>query len=71
MEEEFGDLIFSLINYARFVKIDPEVSLKKTNKKFIDRFQHMERSAKSKKIAIQSLSLTDLDVLWQKAKKNI
>ena len=71
MEEEFGDLIFSLINYARFVKIDPEVSLKKTNKKFIDRFQHMEKSAKTKKISIQSLSLIDLDVLWQKAKKNI
>ena len=71
MEEEFGDLIFSLINYARFVKIDPELSLKKTNKKFIDRFQHMEKSAKTKKISIQSLSLIDLDVLWQKAKKNI
>ena len=71
MEEEFGDLIFSLINYARFVKIDPEVSLKKTNKKFIDRFQHMEKSAKTKKISIQSLSLIDLDILWQKAKKNI
>lgn len=71
MEEEFGDLIFSLINYARFVKIDPELSLKKTNKKFIDRFQHMEKSAKTKKISIQSLSLIDLDILWQKAKKNI
>ena len=71
MEEEFGDLIFSLINYARFVKIDPELSLKKTNKKFIDRFQHMEKSAKIKKISIQSLSLIDLDILWQKAKKNI
>ena len=63
MEEEFGDLIFSLINYARFVKIDPELSLKKTNKKFIDRFQHMEKSAKTKKISIQSLSLIDLDIL--------
>ena len=71
MEEEFGDLIFSLINYARFVKIDPELSLKKTNKKFIDRFQHMEKSAKIKNISIQSLSLIDLDILWQKAKKNI
>lgn len=71
MEEEFGDLIFSLINYARFVKIDPELSLKKTNKKFIDRFQHMEKSAKTKKTSIQSLSLIDLDILWQKAKKNI
>ena len=69
MEDEFGDLIFSLINYARFIKIDPELSLKKTNKKFIDRFQHMEKSAKLKNISIESLSLSDLKKLWKKAKK--
>jgi len=71
IEEEFGDLIFSLINYARFIKIDPDMALKKTNKKFINRFNHMEKSAKSKKNSIQSLSLNDLNSLWKKAKKNI
>jgi len=71
IEEEFGDLIFSLINYARFIKIDPDMALKKTNKKFVDRFKYMEKSAKSENITIQSLGLDDLNSLWEKAKKNI
>ncbi len=71
IEEEFGDLIFSLINYARFINIDPDMALKKTNKKFVDRFKKMEKSAKSEKTSIESLSLDDLNNLWEKAKKNI
>jgi XTP/dITP diphosphohydrolase len=71
MEEEFGDLIFSLINYARFVKIDPDMALKKTNKKFIERFQYMEKTVKSENNLIQSLNLEELIILWGEAKKNI
>ena len=71
MEEEFGDLIFSLINYARFVEIDPDMALKKTNKKFIERFQYMEKTVKSENNLIQSLNLDELIILWDEAKKNI
>ena len=71
MEEEFGDLIFSLINYARFLKIDTDMALKKTNKKFIDRFQNMENTLKSENTSIQSKDLDELIVLWEESKKII
>lgn len=70
IEEEFGDVLFSLINYARFLKIDPEASLEKTNKKFIHRFNKMEEYINENKLNMAEMSLTDLDKLWNLAKKN-
>lgn len=68
MEEEFGDLIFSLINYARFVGISPENALERTNKKFIKRFQYLEtQSAKDGK-QMGEMSLEEMDEYWNKAK---
>lgn len=68
MEEEFGDLIFSLINYARFVGISPENALERTNKKFIKRFQYLEtQSAKDGK-QMGEMSLDEMDEYWNKAK---
>ena len=68
MEEEFGDILFSLINYARFIKINPDQALEKTNTKFIQRFQMMEELALVDKLDIASLSLDSLNMLWEKAK---
>jgi len=68
MEEEFGDVLFSLINYARFKNINPENALSKTNKKFIDRFQLMEQFIQEEKQEIESMSLAEMDVYWEKAK---
>lgn len=68
-QEEFGDLLFSLINYARFVGINPEEALERTNKKFIKRFQYLEsESAKAGK-NIGDMTLAEMDVYWEKAKK--
>ena len=69
MEEEFGDVLFSLVNYARFVNINPENALAKTNKKFIDRFQLMEKMIIDEAQSIQDMNLTEMDVYWEKAKK--
>lgn len=68
-EKEFGDLLFSLINYARFIDINPENALEKTNKKFIKRFQYLEEKAKEKGKALKDMSLTEMDVFWEEAKK--
>ena len=68
MEEEFGDVLFSLVNYARFVNINPENALAKTNKKFIDRFQLMEKMIIDEEQSIQDMNLTEMDVYWEKAK---
>ena len=69
VEEEFGDLLFSLINYARFLKIDPETALEKTNKKFIQRFKFIEENATKE---LSEMSLVEMDELWKKAKnKNL
>ncbi len=67
-EEEFGDLLFSLVNYARFVKINPELSLRKTTDKFIKRFKHIEQKLKEQGKDIQTASLAEMDVLWNEAK---
>lgn len=69
MEEEFGDLMFSLINYARFLKIDAESALEKTNKKFIRRFQQMELQATNNGKDLHSMSLAEMDEIWNKIKK--
>ena len=66
--EEFGDLIFSLINYARFVNVNPQDALEKTNKKFIQRFQYMEKQIKAKGQELSNLTLKEMDMYWNEAK---
>lgn len=68
-EAEFGDLLFSLINYARFIDINPEDALEKTNKKFIKRFQYLESKAIEKGKLLQDMSLAEMDVFWNEAKR--
>ncbi|EOR94806.1 Nucleoside triphosphate pyrophosphohydrolase MazG [Arcticibacter svalbardensis MN12-7] len=67
-EGEFGDLLFSLINYARFIKINPENALEKTNRKFIKRFQYLELKATEKGKALQDMTLAEMDIFWNEAK---
>ncbi len=69
IEEEFGDLIFSLINYARFLQIDAENALERTNKKFIKRFTDMETIALSKGQDLSTMSLQEMDAIWDEIKK--
>jgi XTP/dITP diphosphohydrolase len=68
IEAEFGDLLFSLVNYARFLKIDPELALERTNRKFIDRFKQMENMAEAENKIFHDLTLEEQDELWNKAK---
>lgn len=68
-ESEFGDLLFSLINYARFININPEDALEKTNRKFIKRFQYLENKAKESGKQLHDMSLAEMDVFWDEAKK--
>ncbi len=68
-EGEFGDLLFSLINYARFIKINPEDALEKTNKKFIKRFNYLESKAAETGKPLKDMSLAEMDVFWNEAKK--
>lgn len=69
IEGEFGDLLFSLVNYARFININPEDALEKTNRKFIKRFQFLEQAAKKNHKDLQDMSLAEMDVFWEQAKK--
>jgi len=68
MEQEFGDVLFSMINYARFLNIDPETALEKTNKKFMHRFELMETYAKGHGLDLAQMSLMEKETLWQKIK---
>lgn len=68
-EAEFGDLLFALINYGRFLDINPEDALEQTNRKFIRRFQHLEKGAKAAGKSIDEMSLAEMDVFWEAAKK--
>ena len=68
-EEEFGDLLFSLINYARFLNIDAENALEKTNKKFIHRFKRMESIAKDANKNLHDMKLEEMDAIWNIVKK--
>jgi XTP/dITP diphosphohydrolase len=70
-EEEFGDLLFSLINYARFVDVNPENALSLTNNKFINRFQLMEEMIQAENKSIQSMNLAEMDIFWDAAKKKL
>jgi XTP/dITP diphosphohydrolase len=68
MEAELGDVMFSLVNYARFLKINPENALERTNKKFIKRFRHIEFKAQALEKKINELTLAEMESFWQEAK---
>ncbi len=68
IESELGDVMFSLINYARFLKVNPENALERTNKKFIKRFQYLENKAKTLNKSLKEMTLTEMDVFWEEAK---
>lgn len=69
IEAEFGDVLFSLVNYSRFLKVDAENALERTNKKFIRRFREMEEMAKAAGKHLDEMTLTEMDELWNQAKK--
>lgn len=68
IEDELGDVLFSLVNYARFLKINPENALERTNKKFIKRFQFLEAKAKTLNKSLHDMTLAEMDVFWEEAK---
>jgi len=68
IESEFGDVLFSMINYARFLGVNPENALERTNKKFIKRFQYLEKNAKQMGKDLQNMTLKEMDVFWNEAK---
>ncbi|GAB3781357.1 nucleoside triphosphate pyrophosphohydrolase [Spirosoma horti] len=70
-EAEFGDLLFSLVNYARFIDINPETALERTNKKFIRRFQYIEQQARANGKSLSEMTLAEMDVYWNEAKKDV
>jgi len=70
MEDEFGDVLFSLINYARFLNINPETALERTNKKFIKRFQFLEEKIKFDGKDLKNMNLEEMETYWRAAKKN-
>ncbi|MEN9599523.1 MAG: nucleoside triphosphate pyrophosphohydrolase [Bacteroidota bacterium] len=69
IEAEFGDLLFSLVNYARFLQIDPEAALERTNRKFINRFQQVEQIAAASGKQLTDMSLMEMDAIWNQVKK--
>ena len=69
MEHELGDLLFALVNYARFINVNPEDALERTNKKFIKRFQHLESKANEIGKSLKDMTLAEMDVFWEEAKK--
>ena len=69
IEAEFGDVLFSMINYARFLKINPDTALERTNQKFTKRFQYLEKQAKKVGKTLHEMSLDEMDTVWENAKK--
>lgn len=69
MEAEFGDVLFSMINYARFLKINPDTALERTNQKFTQRFNYLEKKATSLGKSLHEMTLAEMDVYWEEAKK--
>jgi XTP/dITP diphosphohydrolase len=69
IESEFGDVLFSMINYARFLNVNPEDALERTNKKFIKRFQYLESKSQQLGKPLADMTLTEMDVFWEEAKK--
>jgi MazG family protein len=70
MEQEFGDLMFSMINAARLYKIDPESALEKTNKKFIRRFEYLEKKTLHKGLKLKDMTLDEMNKIWEEAKNS-
>ena len=68
IEKEFGDVLFSMINYARFIGVDPETALERTNKKFIGRFNYLEQEVKINKMDLMKMTLEEMDIIWNKSK---
>ena len=68
MEEEFGDVLFSLINYARFLNVHPEDALEKTNRKFMRRFQLLEQMVKADNRQLTDMNLSEMDEYWERVK---
>ncbi|TXN35101.1 nucleoside triphosphate pyrophosphohydrolase [Flagellimonas hymeniacidonis] len=68
VESEFGDVLFSMVNYARFLNINPENALERTNKKFIKRFQYLESKAKASGKSLKDMTLVEMDIFWEEAK---
>lgn len=69
IENELGDVLFSMVNYARFLDVNPENALERTNKKFIKRFTYLESKAKTMGKSLAEMSLEEMDVFWEEAKK--
>ncbi|MCB0822765.1 MAG: nucleoside triphosphate pyrophosphohydrolase [Bacteroidales bacterium] len=69
MEHELGDLLFALVNYARFIGVNPEDALERTNRKFISRFMHLEKKATESGRSLKDMTLAEMDVFWEEAKK--
>jgi XTP/dITP diphosphohydrolase len=70
IESEFGDVLFSMVNYARFLNINPENALERTNKKFIKRFQYLEQKAKGLNKSLKDMTLSEMDMFWEEAKSS-
>jgi XTP/dITP diphosphohydrolase len=68
-EDELGDLLFAIINYARFIEVNPEDALERTNRKFIERFQYLEEKVKQSEKPLNEMTLEEMDVFWNEAKK--
>jgi len=69
IESEYGDVLFSMVNYARFLKINPENALERTNRKFTKRFQYLEQKAKDLNKNLKDMTLAEMDVFWEEAKQ--
>lgn len=69
IESEFGDVLFSMINYARFLKINPDTALERTNQKFTKRFQYLEKKAATTGKKLQDMTLEEMDVIWEESKR--
>jgi XTP/dITP diphosphohydrolase len=69
VESEFGDVLFSLINFSRFIKVDPESALERTNKKFIQRFKYLESEAEKNGQSLEEMTLEQMDVYWNRSKR--
>lgn len=67
-EDELGDLLFAIVNYARFIEVNPEDALERTNRKFIQRFQYLEEKAKKLNKPLNEMTLAEMDVFWEEAK---
>lgn len=69
LESEFGDLLFALVNYARFIKVNPEDALENTNRKFIRRFTYLEKKALENGLQLNNMTLDEMDAFWEESKK--